>query len=96
MENENLFSNNEVVENVENTSIVEETILEDNTLEVLGNNIASSTVDNSFIEEKLTNIDTNLLGLTNFTCSILTVFLFFLISFFLLVSIHFITERRKV
>ena len=27
MENENLFSNNEVVENIEDTSIIEETIL---------------------------------------------------------------------
>lgn len=97
MENENILSNNEVIESVENASIVEENILEDNSLEVVGDTVVDgSSYDTVLIDEKLDNIENVLIDSGFLVCSLLFTLVFFVITMLVFISLHFITERRKV
>lgn len=97
MENENILSNNEVIESVENASIVEENILEDNSLEVVGDTVVDgSSYDTVLIDEKLDNIENVLIDSGFLVCSLLFTLVFFVITMLVFLSLHFITERRKV
>ncbi len=97
MENENILSNNEVIENIENPSIVEENILEDNAFEVVGDTVVdSSSYDTVLIDEKLDDIENILIDSSFLVCSLLSTLVFFIVTMLVFLSLHFITERRKV
>lgn len=96
--NENLLATNEVVETVEDTAVVEETVIQDDASKVEGNSVDTDTTsaDTTALEGVVQDISNNLNSEFSYISNCLFLTNFFLLTILLFLFLHFMTERRKV